>query len=79
MDGETVKGIIYLIIVFLLTVSLAQAIQIVLARKLTGPLEKPEKACPPHKWTYEPVTEKMFCLLCNYRAGSDFKPRGSEE
>lgn len=26
--------------------------------------------CPPHKWTYHPVTNKLTCTRCNYVAGS---------
>lgn len=26
--------------------------------------------CPPHKWTYHPVSSKLTCTRCNYVAGS---------
>jgi hypothetical protein len=26
--------------------------------------------CPPHDWTYHPVTDKLTCTRCNYVAGS---------
>lgn len=25
--------------------------------------------CPPHKWTYHPITQRMTCVVCNYEAG----------
>lgn len=37
------------------------------------------KDCPPHKWAHHPVTDKLTCTICNYVAGSDFTPRGSND
>lgn len=37
------------------------------------------KSCPPHKWTYHPVTNRLTCTLCNFVAGQDFNPRGEND
>lgn len=33
-------------------------------------LGQEEGRCPPHDWTYHPVTNKLTCAKCNYVAGS---------
>jgi hypothetical protein len=32
--------------------------------------EAPKSDCPPHKWSYHPVTDKLTCTACNFEAGS---------
>ena len=37
-----------------------------------------KKDCPPHRWSYHPVTDKLTCQECNFEAGSGFNPRGDQ-
>lgn len=38
--------------------------------KIRLELGQDEGQCPPHDWTYHPVTDKLTCTRCNYVAGS---------
>lgn len=46
-------------------------------RKWANPTKIIEEKCKLHVWT-EDLQGGMFCKRCKYVAGSDHKPRGSE-
>jgi hypothetical protein len=69
-------GLIMLIVMFLVIINFARSVDENLKKKYGGKIASP---CPPHKWTYHPVTNRLTCTECNYEAGSDFNPRGSND
>lgn len=54
--------------VFLLTLVGSTTDRIEREQKLAA-LGRPK--CPPHRWSYHPVTERLTCIVCDFIAGSD--------
>ena len=62
-----------LIVIFLVTVVLAS-----LVNWLFSSTSQPRalKGCELHKWSLNPVTDKLQCEVCNYVAGTHSTERG---